>query len=244
MKLKNQFVTWPDTFERKVMIDESFNELPFCIGYVDGTEIKLAEKPFEDPEAYFSRKSNYCLKLQAVCDKSLKIRHAVIGYPGSVHDVRIYNNCDLATNAESFFEGHQWIAGDSAYRLTSTVLTPFRTNAGGCSAERRNIFNSNFSKYRIRIEHTFALLKERFASLKELRLQLKNDKCIKKACQWILTCIILHNILVEENDATDFDIFNDFIEDADNNCTDDITLGAADITAEMKRNAILNLMKM
>lgn len=182
--------------------------------------------------------------MQAVCDDQMRIRHAVIGYPGSVHDARIYSNCDLAIKPEEFFDGHQWIAGDSAYRMTNTVLTPFRANSVA-SASKKGKFNKTFSKHRIKIEHTFSQLKERFGSLKELRLQLKNDFCVKKACIWILTCVILHNVLIESKES-DLDIFkgvldddsSDDLEDADGN------LFATDIDAETKRNTIINLMKL
>lgn len=40
------------------------HELPFCIGYLDSTEIKLAEAPVKNQEAYFSRKYQYSIKLQ------------------------------------------------------------------------------------------------------------------------------------------------------------------------------------
>lgn len=75
-----------------------------------------------DPESYFSRKHIYSLKLQAVCDKNKRIRHLVCGHPGSVHDARIFSNCELATKPDEFFSGSQWLAGDSAYKLTKTEL--------------------------------------------------------------------------------------------------------------------------
>lgn len=196
MKLKDQFIYWPNELEREKIVSDTFHELPYCVGYVDGTEIKLAEKPFDDPEAYFSRKHIYSMKVQAVCDHKRKIRHIVLGYPGSVHDARIYNNCNLSKKTEDYFSGRQWIAGDSAYKLTKTVLTPYRSN----SAQNRNNFNRIFSKYRIRIEHSFGIMKERFNSLKELKLQIKNNSSVNFACCWVLVCVILHNILIDENE--------------------------------------------
>ncbi|XP_049308660.1 uncharacterized protein LOC125777617 [Bactrocera dorsalis] len=125
LKHKDQYLFWPNSDERKKLVSETWGELPNCVGYVDGTEIPLAEKPSQDSEAYFSRKHQYSVKVQAVCDHSLQIRHLVLGYPGSVHDARIFSNCELSNDADVFLEGAEWIAGDSAYKLSSTVITPF-----------------------------------------------------------------------------------------------------------------------
>ncbi|KAL7725065.1 hypothetical protein ACLKA6_010339 [Drosophila palustris] len=65
LMLTKSYIRWPNCAERRVLADEGGHELPECIGYVDGTEIKLAEKPLQDPESYFSRKQQYSLKLQA-----------------------------------------------------------------------------------------------------------------------------------------------------------------------------------
>ncbi|XP_055543804.1 uncharacterized protein LOC129729319 [Wyeomyia smithii] len=75
LNLKSRYISWPDATERRGIVARNFHELPHCIGYVDGTEIKLAEKPVTDPEAYFSRKHMYSLKVQAVCDYQKKVRH-------------------------------------------------------------------------------------------------------------------------------------------------------------------------
>lgn len=62
--MKNEYIFWPDKNERDSIVKHKYYELPFCIGYVDGTEIKLAEAPVLDPESYFSRKKIYSVKLQ------------------------------------------------------------------------------------------------------------------------------------------------------------------------------------
>lgn len=189
---------WPPPLERQQMMSETAHELPFCFGYVDGTEVALAEKPTQDPEAFFSRKQQYSLKVQAVCDHKLRIRHLITGYPGSVHDARIYNNSDLALNPGNYFSGDEWIAGDSAYKLTPTVITPFRRNASGSTPRIRNQFNRTFGAFRVRIENCFMHLKEKFNSLKQLKIAIKDNSSIKKACIWIMVCAILHNIALEE----------------------------------------------
>ncbi|KAK4876873.1 hypothetical protein RN001_009379 [Aquatica leii] len=163
------------------IVSKTYSELPHCVGYVDGTEIRLAEKPKIDSEAYFSRKHQYSLKMQAV----------LIGYPGSIHDSRIYTDCPLFTNANQYFSGHEWIVGDSAYKLTTTVITPYCSTAKQGTPNERKCFNENLIKYRVRIENCFAYLKERFSSSKELKIDVGSDANNSFACQWISVCCII-----------------------------------------------------
>ncbi|XP_018784693.1 PREDICTED: uncharacterized protein LOC108966308 [Bactrocera latifrons] len=132
--------------ERKKLVSETWGKLPNRVGYVDGTEIALAEKPSHDPETYFSRKHQYSVKVQAVCGHSLQIRHLVLRYPGGVHDAPIFSNCELSNDADVLFGGAEWIAGDSAYKLSRTVITPFRENSRELTQGQRTFFNKIFSR--------------------------------------------------------------------------------------------------
>lgn len=245
-RLQKKYLYWPDIKERKEIVSKTSHELPFCIGYVDGTEIRLAEKPTTDSESYFTRKHQYALKLQVVCDYNFIIRHTVLGYPGSVHDNRIYSKCSLFTRAIDHFSQNEWIVGDSAYKTTSTVITPFRSSSTTRTANERNAFNQRLSKYRVRIENCFAFLKERFPSLKELKINVGNDENHRFACQWIYVCCILHNIirtintsdeeLIEDSSSENESVYSEDENDA--NEPEDYDRGG-----ELKRIAIMDLMK-
>lgn len=128
-KLRNEYLRWPTTTETQKLIAGTLDELPNCIGYLDGTEIKLAEKPCRDPDSYYSRKQNFCCKMQGVCDRQLKIRHIHVGFPGSVHDSRVFVNSSLFLKQSYFFEGEEWLAADSACKLSTSIITPFRKNS-------------------------------------------------------------------------------------------------------------------
>lgn len=41
-----------------------------------------------------------------------------MGYPGSVHDARIFNESNISKDPSAFLSSNEWIAGDSAYKLT------------------------------------------------------------------------------------------------------------------------------
>lgn len=210
LSLENQFLAWPTNEERKQMVLATLGELPYCIGYVDGSDIRLQERPTHkcDPTSYYSRKKEYAIKLQAVCDYTLKFRHILVGYPGSVHDARIYNNCRLTTHPRDYFSEPEYVAGDSAYKLTTTVITPFRLNSTVLQSKQRASFNRFFSSKRVRIEHGFGVMKEKLPSLKCLSIKIKDPQSHKFACTWIRVCCILHNILLPHYDQQDLSLLS------------------------------------
>lgn len=62
--MKKEYIFWPDAYERKLLVCSSYDELPYCIGYMDGTEIKLHEAPVCDRDSYYSRKKIFSIKAQ------------------------------------------------------------------------------------------------------------------------------------------------------------------------------------
>ncbi|XP_039954233.1 uncharacterized protein LOC120770719 [Bactrocera tryoni] len=56
-------------------------------------------------------------------------------------DARIYRNSSLFQQNEQYFSSLQWIAGDSAYPLSGTLITPYRSNARQLDRNGRIAFN-------------------------------------------------------------------------------------------------------
>ena len=134
--------------------------------------------------------------MQMVCDHYLKVRHVIVGYSASVHDAHIFGSCQLAMNPAQFFSDSQWLAADSAYRLMEDVIMPFWKNSTFVMLMDRNNFNKYFSGYRVQIENCFGILKEKLSSLKELRVWIRDFKTHKYACDWIITCSVLYNMIL------------------------------------------------
>lgn len=114
--LEGEFIRWPSA-EREQLEIATFDELPHCIGYADGTPIPFLERPVLDHVSYWSKDKEYVIKLQGICDYTLLLRQITVGYPGSVHDARVYNNCRLGTHPENHFSNNEYIAADAAYKL-------------------------------------------------------------------------------------------------------------------------------
>lgn len=228
LTLEQQFLEWPSKEERHQLVLETFDELPHCIGYVDGTEIPLQERPvfYSDPESYYSKEKEHSIKLQAVCDYTLRFRHILVGYTGSVHDARMYNNCVLATQCTDYFTEPQYLFGDCAYRQTITVITPFRQNSKEMTHPSRVAFNRFACSKRVRIEHGFGVMKEKFPSLKCLNIRISDEESHRLACTWIRVTCVLHNILLPHYDEEDFEfisVHGSTVKegDEDNNCAVD-----------------------
>ncbi|XP_037929496.1 uncharacterized protein LOC119663983, partial [Teleopsis dalmanni] len=102
LELQTKFITCPDVAKRQ---EKTYHELPHCKGYIDNIEIKLVEAPV------------------------LKIRHVAVGHFGSAHDARMFRTSALCIQENSLFSSEQWLAGDSAYPLLKTLITPFRSNS-------------------------------------------------------------------------------------------------------------------
>ncbi|KAL3677949.1 hypothetical protein R1sor_020905 [Riccia sorocarpa] len=81
-------IAWPDHQER-VVNSAHFVELGFlgCLGLVDGTLVKLSQRPRDDGETYFDRKSNYSMNVQIIYDQNKRVIYFFAGMHGSCHDL-------------------------------------------------------------------------------------------------------------------------------------------------------------
>lgn len=157
--------------------------------------------------------------MQGICDENLNFMDVFIGYPGSVHDARVFRNssvyrnlnflcgngkytsfyicynflCYLQLHFESLFSEYI-LLGDSAYPLLPQLITPYRDN-GHLNRNQKN-FNKRLSSVRVSIEHAFGLLKQRFRQLYYLKL-----RGHQRQCMFIHACCVLHNMANKDDEA-------------------------------------------
>ena len=62
-----------------------------CAGAIDGTHIPILA-PWESHVEYVNRKGYHSILMQAVVDCNYLYRDVVIGWPGSIHDARVFSN--------------------------------------------------------------------------------------------------------------------------------------------------------
>jgi len=130
-------------------------EYPFpgSFGAVDGCHVQV-KQPAQHTDSYVNRKSVASVVLQAMCTKKLHFIDVSTGWPGSMHDARIYKKSGLCAMLNSGVVDCQYhILGDSAYPLEICLLVPYR-DSGHLTGTQKN-FNYMLSSSRCTIERTF-----------------------------------------------------------------------------------------
>ena len=95
-KMKTKFITIPKGEEvNEIMrIYKDKCQFPMCAGAIDGTHIPIIA-PVVDHADYVNRKSYHSIVMQAVVESKYLFRDVAVGWPGSVHDARIFSNLGL-----------------------------------------------------------------------------------------------------------------------------------------------------
>ena len=125
----------------------------------------------------------------------MKFLDIFAGWPGSVHDARVYRNSPVN---EYFSNGHLadnlHIVGDSAYPLSMNMMVPYRDNGHLTDIQKK--YNKHHSTSRIAIERAFGLLKNKFRRLKYLDVRSLNSIPLIISA----TCVLHNFILINEKD--------------------------------------------
>ncbi|GBG59022.1 hypothetical protein CBR_g24370 [Chara braunii] len=93
---------WP-IGRRHAQILRAFQDkgFPNCFGAIDCTHIYIVKLAGAPSVNYYDRKQKFSVQAQVVVDLDLRILDVHVGYPGSVHDVRVLHNSHLWRRAES-----------------------------------------------------------------------------------------------------------------------------------------------
>ena len=138
--------------------------------------------------------------LQGTVDSFGQFIDVVVGWPGSVHDARVFSNSSIGQKLENFtlFPPNDKIIrntsipllllGDPAYPLLENLMKPYSDN--GRLSPKEFQFNKRLSSCRIAVEHAFGRLKSRWRILsKTIDIYLENVPTL------VMACCILHNIV-------------------------------------------------
>lgn len=79
-------------------------------------------------------------------------------FPGGSHDAKVFKALGLAKYPQEFFKQHEYLLGDSAYKLTPRMIVPFKQYGGSLPMAKKH-FNTCLSKFHMQIEHTIGMLK-------------------------------------------------------------------------------------
>lgn len=195
----SKVILWPKTHNDLMKTEREFFDqcsIPGVIGVVDGCHIRILCGDLSQQKAYTNRKGYRSMLLQGTCNARKMFTNIMCGYPGSCHDARVFRNSFLGQvilgNPAQLIPRDKRILADSAYPLTSEVLTPYK-GIGNLTRRQKN-FNVKHSCGRICIEHTFGLLKGRWRKL------LCVDADLEFIPYIINSCCVLHNICMANED--------------------------------------------
>jgi hypothetical protein len=161
----------------------------------------------------------------------------VVGLVGSIHDSTAFATSRISDDPNSFFSANEWMWADSAYPCRIWCIPPFKRPAKGRLTAFQKKFNYFLStvcfhhtftnmlikdlKIRVRSEHLFGSLKGRFASLRELRFQIQDQRKFNYVNLWIRCCFILHNLIIRiekelgVNDTTEWARNEEYLDEGD-----------------------------
>ena len=171
---------------------------PQCMGAIDGSHIPICAPELNHTD-YYNRKGWYSMVVQAVVDHDYLFRDICVGWPGSVHDARIFINSLLykRISEEGILNGHDrnllgcripaCIIADAAYPIQTWLLKPFADTPS--LTPQQKCFNYRLSRARMVVENAFGRLKGRWR-----RLLKRNDMTTEHIPTVIAVCCVLHNI--------------------------------------------------
>lgn len=188
------------------------------LGAIDASHIPIAAPELNHSD-YYNRKGWYSMVIQAVVDHQYVFRDICVGWPGSVHDARIFANSSVykRITQDGLLDGYSrdilgqhispLILGDSAYSLQTWLMKPF-TDTPNLSREKK-CYHYHLSRARIVVENAFGRLKARWR-----RLMKRNDMNTEHIPNVIsAACCVMHNICETHGES-----FNDaWLQDCDEN---------------------------
>ncbi|WVZ69578.1 hypothetical protein U9M48_018346 [Paspalum notatum var. saurae] len=147
-----------------------------CIGAIDGTHVQVIVSSAKMLQ-YVDRHGYASQNVMAVCDFDMRFTFAVAGWPGSVHDMRVFNDA-LTKYGDKFShppKGKFYLV-DSGYPNRPGYLAPYKGTKyhlpefrqGPGPSGKKEVFNYVHSSLRNVIERSFGVLKMKWRILKKL----------------------------------------------------------------------------
>jgi len=206
-KLMTVYIAFP-TGEQLSEVVQGFKDkwgFPQCAGSIDGSHISVTP-PAMNHTDYYNRKGFYSMIVQAVVDHNCMFRNICVGWPGSVHDARVFSNSLLYHKVinKQLLQGNTLqigdhdiptlLVGDSAYPIQSWLMKPF-AHSLTLSREQKH-FNYTLSRARVVVEIAFGRLKARWR-----RLSKRMDIHIDNVPHIVTACCVLHNCCEVHGDS-------------------------------------------
>jgi hypothetical protein len=142
----------------------------------DGTLFPLTPQSADAPD-YHGHKYPYSMTTMIVNDDQKKIWYYLSGFPGCVHDNRVYRHTPFFQDPDSYFGSNFYLLSDSAIANSGSVVSSFKCPKGHKLPEVQEKFNTLLGKARVISEHMIGMLiKGRFQILKSMPMVINDTK--------------------------------------------------------------------
>ncbi|ETP42144.1 hypothetical protein F442_10923, partial [Phytophthora nicotianae P10297] len=114
----------------------------------------------------------------------------------------LFKRMELYREGLRYFDRGEYLLTDSAYPLMQTVLPAYRSPQADIPDNKE--FNNYIAMSRVRNEHTIGVLKGRWSSLRELRIQLRWKEEMTHLIDWAIGaigCCVLDNMMARLGDG-------------------------------------------
>lgn len=218
LALERQVVFWPGDSERRTTARriEQAHGFEGCVGFVDGTLFPVYAKPSTNGEDFYSRKGYYGMAGMLVCDDLRRILYMDLGWPGAVHDMRVWSTSQLGREPDRFMKPHEFLLADSGYAVAPHILPSFKKTRGNTLTREQETLNKHIAGCRYVNEHCIGILKGRFQLLRGMRLDISKPRDAKVMVMYIRAAGVLNNLLLGMSDTAawhqalyDLDVTND-----------------------------------
>lgn len=187
-----EIITWPQKHQLEQVANDFMNKtgFPGVVGVIGGTQIGIPV-PTKLVDDYKNRDNITSMQLQAVCDSNLQFLDITTGWPGSVHNARVFRNSPLQALLQKGNLPYLYhIIGDETYPLTSYLIVPYEDKEDLTDVQKT--FNACHAFTQCTIERAFELLKHKFRRLKYLDMEL-----VEKVPEIIAATCVLHNYILK-----------------------------------------------
>lgn len=201
-------LNWPDS-DRMQEIKSGFEALyglPNCCGAIDATHVVMTLPAVQTSDDWCDQEKNYSMLLQGIVDHEMRFIDIVTGLPGGMTFSRLLK-CStffkLSQNGERLNGNvrnlggdviREYVVGGCSYPLLPWLMTPYETSVG---SDSMSTFNHKHEAARLLAVRALSLLKGSWKILS--KVMWRPDK--KKLPSIILTCCLLHNIIIDCGDT-------------------------------------------
>lgn len=191
--LRPLYVKFPSTEEELVQTQREFYKIaafPRTIGAIDCTHIKICSPGGQDAEIFRNRKNYFSINTQVICNANMEITDIVTRWPGSTHDMHIFNACSRKTLLDNGTYGNCILVADGGYQNLPYMMIPLDQPL----LPEENLFNESQIRTRNVVERLFGCWKRRFPIL-SLGINVK----LERTMPIIVATAVLHNLLRRKN---------------------------------------------